>query len=127
MEMINNDIQNNDIQNNEQKPHILTTQDLLMHSVSQFFRVRKNLEVMLPIIQGKSIISLRVIDWFVTNYSKKNNIFYNLKGKDGSISPFFVFLDYKQQLKGYSKKIIKERYYSKGYLSPEEIKKLMKK
>lgn len=86
------------------KSEIMTTQDLLMHSVAQFFKMRKNLDVMLPIIQGKSPISLRVIDWFVTNYSKKKNVYYQLKAKDGSIRPFFVFLDYKQQLKGYSKK-----------------------
>jgi hypothetical protein len=89
---------------NSIKSDIMSTQDLLMHSVSQFFKIRKNLDMMLPIIQGKSPISLRVIDWFVTNYSKKKNIYYQLKAKDGSIRPFFVFLDYKQQLKGYSKK-----------------------
>jgi hypothetical protein len=87
-----------------EKDGMITTQDLLMHSVTQFFKVKKNIEVMLPIIQGKSVISLRVIDWFVTNFSKKNNIYYNLKGKDGNIRPFFVYLDYKQQLKGFSKK-----------------------
>ena len=27
----------------------------------------------MPILKGDSEISLRVIDWFVTNYSKKNN------------------------------------------------------
>jgi len=86
------------------KSQIMTTQDLLMHSVTQFFKIKKNIELMLPIINGKSVISLRVIDWFVTNYSKKNNIYYNLKCKEGNIKPFFVYLDYKQQLKGYSKK-----------------------
>jgi len=95
---------NNNVNLNEKEGIITTTQDLLMHSVTQFFKVKKNIEVMLPIIQGKSVISLRVIDWFVTNYSKKNNIYYNLKGKDGNIRPFFVYLDYKQQLKGFSKK-----------------------
>jgi len=86
------------------KNGVLTTQDLLMHSVTQFFRVKKHMDVMLPIVEGKSPISLRVIDWFVTNYSKKNNTYYNLKSKDGNIKPFFVYMDYKQQLKGYSKK-----------------------
>ena len=53
------------------KNGILTTQDLLMHSVSQFFSIKKNIDLMIPIIEGKSTISLRVIDWFVTNDSKK--------------------------------------------------------
>lgn len=105
---INSVINTNEIDNkldtNIDKGVIITTQDLLMHSVTHFFKVKKNIEVMLPIIQGKSLISLRVIDWFVTNYSKKNNIYYNLKGKDNNIRPFFVYLDYKQQLKGFSKK-----------------------
>lgn len=86
------------------KNGIISTQDLLMHSVIKFFKTKKNLDMMKPIIKGKSPISLRVIDWFVTNYSKKNNTFYSLKCKDGNVKPFFVYLDYKQQLKGYSKK-----------------------
>ena len=86
------------------KNGILTTQDLLMHSVSHFFNIKKNIEIMIPIIEGKSQISLRVIDWFVTNYSKKYNTYYNLKLKDGLSKPFFVYLDYKQQLKAFSKK-----------------------
>ena len=67
----------------------------------------------MPIINGQSKISLRVMDWFVTNYSKKNNISY-LINKDGNIinsisdnqtgKEFVVYLDYKLQLKGYQKK-----------------------
>ncbi len=48
-------------------------------------------------------ISLRVIDWFVTNYSKKNNIVYNLTS-NGKPRQFNVYTSYKSQLKSYSKK-----------------------
>jgi len=43
---------------------------------------------------------LRLIDWFVTNYSKFHNISYIHKGQE-----FFVYIDYKNQLKAYSKKL----------------------
>lgn len=90
--------------------------DLLMHSLFDYFHQPQNLELLLPIIQGHSTISLRVIDWFVTNYSKKNNISYvvdnetnqivfdtsQLQGKN--FRHFVVYLDYKLQLKGYQKK-----------------------
>jgi hypothetical protein len=45
--------------------------DLLMQSLIQFFMNRNNLDKVIPIITGKSTISLRILDWFVTNYSKK--------------------------------------------------------
>jgi hypothetical protein len=44
------------------------------------------------------------MDWFVTNYSKKNNIYYSLPNSDGKTCHFFVYLNYKAQLKAYSKK-----------------------
>ena len=53
-------------------------QSLLMTSLSKFFN-ESNMDLILPILKGKSGISLRIIDWFVTNYSKKNLVMYNLK------------------------------------------------
>ena len=88
-------------------------QNLLMNSLETFFKKKENLDVIMPIINGQSKISLRFMDWFVTNYSKKNNISY-LINKDGNIinsisdnqtgKEFVVYLDYKLQLKGYQKK-----------------------
>ena len=49
-------------------------QDLLLESISGFFlNNRSNVDLLLEIIEGK-YTSLRLIDWFVTNYSKKHNI-----------------------------------------------------
>ncbi len=79
-------------------------QDLLMLPLTQFFKSKKNLNQMLQIVQGKSKISLRILDWFVTNYSKKNNIAYDLNDETNSVKKFIVYLDYKSQLKAYSKK-----------------------
>ena len=46
-------------------------------------------------------ISLRNLEWFITNYSKKNNLAYTTN--DGKI--FSVHCAYKSSLDGYSKKL----------------------
>jgi len=79
-------------------------QDLLMSSLTLFFRDKVNLEKIMPIINGKSNISLRILDWFVTNYAKKYNISYNIT-IDNIIKKFIVHISYKSQLKAYSKKL----------------------
>jgi len=55
---------------------------------------------LLAIITSNSKISIRVLDWFVTNYSKKYNIIYNTK----TDTHFNVYLQYKLHLRGYGKK-----------------------
>ena len=82
-------------------------QDLLMSSLQEFYKELDNIKIILDILEGKSKISLRIIDWYVTNFSKKKNTNYeifviknNLKIK----KQFNVYIDYKLQLKGYSKK-----------------------
>ena len=82
---------------------ISSKKDLLMQSLIQFFSVREILDTIIPIITGKSKISLRILDWFVTNFSKKNNINYPVLLNDKTKN-FIVYLDYKSQLKAYSKK-----------------------
>ena len=88
-------------------------QNLLMNSLQDFFRQQSILDIIMPIIRGDSKISLRVMDWFVTNYSKKNNVSYLIDNNGDIISDitdlnngkeFVVYLDYKLQLKGYQKK-----------------------
>jgi hypothetical protein len=54
----------------------------------------------MELLQGTSIISLRLIDWFVTNYAKRHNIGYVFGGQE-----FMVYMSYKSQLKAYSKKL----------------------
>jgi len=76
-----------------------------MKSLSEFFSNEKKLENILDIINGKSKISLRVIDWFVTNYCKKNNIAYDIYPVNKTRKDkFIVHLNYKTQLKSFSKK-----------------------
>lgn len=86
------------------KINLVSKQDLLMKSLTNFFRININIDKILPVINGESNISLRILDWFVTNYSKKNNIIYDVKTSNNEIKQFMVHLDYKSQLKAYSKK-----------------------
>ena len=90
--------------------------DVLLESLQKYYNNTSNTEKLLSILNGKDKISLRIIDWFVTNYSKKNNIYYLLyKDKTtGNVSfegnqsefhkQFNTYHSYKSQLKSYSKK-----------------------
>ena len=82
---------------------LCTQNSLLLTNLLKFYNKDDNMERILPIINGESIVSLRLIDWFATNYSKKNYTVYNLKV--GSMEKRFkVYIDYKLKLKAYSKK-----------------------
>ena len=64
---------------------------------------KNKIELFSDIINQKTPLSLRLLDWLVTNYSKKYNITYPLKYNSENIY-FNVYVDYKNQLKAYSKK-----------------------
>lgn len=81
---------------------ISDSKDLLMMSLSKFYNVKSNINKMIPLIEQKSDISLRLVDWFVTNYAKKNNTVIT-KELNGNIIHFNVYLSYRNQLKAYSK------------------------
>tara|TARA_B100001094_G_C17972127_1_gene690820 strand:+ start:375 stop:920 length:546 start_codon:yes stop_codon:yes gene_type:complete len=74
--------------------------NLLLDNLIKFYNINDNLQKMLTIINGQSNISLRIVDWFATNYAKQKFTTYNLK--DGS--RFKVYNDYKLKLRSYSKK-----------------------
>jgi hypothetical protein len=77
--------------------------ELLKIKLIDFYKNKENLNILLPIILQQTRLSLRSLDWFVTNYCKKNNISYTILVNGESIS-YFPFKSYKSQLKAYSKK-----------------------
>lgn len=85
-------------------------QALLMIPLTKYFCQKNNIDKLQEILEGRSDVSLRLIDWFVTNYSKKNNVMYNLKDFSHDKQPasfndlFNVFNNYKSQLKSFNKK-----------------------
>ena len=83
-----------------------TQNDLLLHKVLRFYNENngKNMEKMLSVINGTTNISLRIMDWFVTNYSKKHYTVYELEDSGTPAKRFKVYVDYKLKLRAYSKK-----------------------
>jgi hypothetical protein len=90
--------------------YFTTQNDLLLNNLMAFYKNDDNLNKMLKIVTGDSTISLRIVDWFVTNYSKKYFTLYNIGSdadEDGNyrnFRRFKVYVDYKLKLKAYSKK-----------------------
>ena len=78
-----------------------TQNDLLLNKLLDFYKESDNLDKILQIINGQSKISLRIVDWFTTNYAKKNFTVYDISNSD---KRFKVYMDYKLKLKAYSKK-----------------------
>ena len=85
-----------------------TQNQLLLNHLMEFYKQHENLEKMMNIINGESKISLRIVDWFVTNYSKKYFVIYQLpvKNINGELEDirFKVYNEYKLKLKAYSKR-----------------------
>ena len=94
---------------------IMINDKLLLDSLHKFYSVHYNRDKLLSVLTDDKRISLRSIDWFITNFSKKNNVYYIIyENSDGN--PSFesktnnyrsnmnVFHSYKSQLKAYSKK-----------------------
>jgi hypothetical protein len=81
---------------------IMSRSETLLNSLKNYLTPDK-MEKILPILTGESVISIRVIEWFVTNYCKKKNIAFIKKDKNNKDIYFNVYLNYKSQLKSYNK------------------------
>ena len=79
-----------------------TTQNtLLLNNLMKYYRENDKIEQMLKIINGEANISLRIVDWFTTNYAKKHYTVYTLSSNPNK--RFKVYVDYKLKLRSYSK------------------------
>ena len=91
-----------------------TQNDLLLKNLMIFYKTydldgiynpNNNLDKILKIITGETKISLRIVDWFATNYAKKYYTLYVIEGTQDNVTRRFkVYDDYKLKLKAYSKK-----------------------
>ena len=73
--------------------------NLLMSQLLIFYDNEKYINEIRNIVEQKSIISLRILDWFITNYSKKFRTIINKKNGE----ELDVYMNYKLKLKSYSK------------------------
>lgn len=74
---------------------------ILLSSINNFYTVPENRATLIELLTKSGGISLRNLEWFITNYSKKHNLSYETN--DGRI--FSVHCAYKSSLDGYSKKL----------------------
>jgi len=74
---------------------------LLLTSLERFFDDPKNHDQLFDILEHRKGISLRKLEWFVTNYSKTKQVTYT--APNGKM--FTVHVAYKSSLDGYSKKL----------------------
>lgn len=87
-----------------------TQEETILKSLITFYENQENMDTVQKIVNGESHISLRIIDWFVTNYSKEYETEYNLRIQTGILKDlveecvFNVYNRYKLKLKSYSKK-----------------------
>lgn len=85
------------------KDKLLSKESLLLQSLYKYYQEDDNIERIIPIVTGNAAVSLRVLDWFVTNYSKKFVVIYQIK-KNLDTVRFNVYQDYKNKLKSYNKR-----------------------
>lgn len=81
---------------------ISTQDDIIMEQIKTFFQGKKNVlkKRVIPIIQGDSEISLRLIEKFVTDYCNKNKI--TISKKNGDL--VCIHEAYKYKLRSFGKK-----------------------
>ena len=92
--------------------HSQTQNELLLTNLLEFYKKEDHMDRLMQIINGESKVSLRIIDWFVTNFAKKNFTVYSIPAKnrcstvingEENMERFKVFHHYKLELKAYSK------------------------
>jgi len=72
--------------------------ELIIASLQRFYATNPDIAKVMPYLTGEAEISLRIIDWFVTKFSRKNFTSYELNGQR-----FVVYKSYKGQLDAYNK------------------------
>jgi hypothetical protein len=102
-------------------PKLSIKQNLILEKLKLFYEDKANIKQFLEVVNSSSKVSLRIIDWFVTNYSKKKFVvipvkkeLYIMGEKIGNKTikrttkvveeDINVFLNYKAQLKSFSKR-----------------------
>ena len=89
-----------------------TQNELLLTNLLEFYKKNDYMNRLMQIINGESKVSLRIIDWFVANFAKKNFTVYSIPAKnrcstvingEENMERFKVFHHYKLELKAYSK------------------------
>ena len=82
-------------------------QACLLRQLAVFYDIEKIETVLIPIITQSDHLSLRVLDWLVTNYAKKHSVVYAYSHRQGGVvtkTLLNVYSDYKCWLRNYRRK-----------------------
>ena len=101
---------------------IISTQDSMMEKLLEFYNEKKNIDILVKFIDGKNgatddesskksskipkkepKLSLRLLNWFCTNYAKQYNVAYFIKKRNKQYL-FNVYTEYKIRAGSESKK-----------------------
>jgi hypothetical protein len=91
--------------------------NLLLSSLTTYYKKNpKSRQALREVIESNSILSLRVIDWFVTHYARTNQVIYWIDVEKGiyyekypesnvnpNIRKFHLYMEYRAQLQSYTK------------------------
>ena len=80
---------------------MMSKKSLLLSSLQTFYKDKNFASIVKEVIEGRTVLSLRVLDWLVTNYSRKNTVNYAYEG----VQLYDIHSHYRNQLKAYSKKL----------------------
>ena len=73
--------------------------ELLLICLFRFFSVASNIKQVIRLLAPDALITRSLLDWFVTNYTKDNDVEYNFKGRVVNVNS-----EYKAQLHHYKKR-----------------------
>jgi hypothetical protein len=122
------DLSNSDIKDAVDPLTFFSSKELCYYkTIHKFFKNCNDKEIirMINIINGESEISLRVLDWFVTRYSKRKIDFGD--NQENTLDSFDVHISYKSELKSYKKRYFdpfrrRKKFYYLLYLKETNFK-----
>lgn len=79
----------------------MSKSELLLQAITKFYEDENHQKILLDVLKHRNGISLRNLEYFVTNYSKNHNLTYTTP----TGRAFTVHVAYKSSLDGYSKKL----------------------
>lgn len=80
-------------------PSVESSDEVLLRSLRKYYADPEALRVLTDVLRKRAKVSLRTLDWFMTNYAKKHNVVFVHNNKDVN-----VYIKYQGCLDAFCKK-----------------------